>query len=214
VADALGTRPGTGLNALPVVAGVSIDVSSRFVPENCSSPSTDRVTMDTTMWLLPWRPRHAAWWRRPQLFAIFVPSRHPFIAVARHFEARSNWRAQYANPGRENCRRPGSVGKPHERDPAALLGAKLRVLKSQETLQRVRSALTLFPPGSNHQAAWLEMGNVSRSGELAGWRRLPAGRWGCDACFAVALEFFSSVDEICACETRVDRRLKGHHRRG
>src|SRR5271154_5570873 len=39
-------------------------ILARYVPENCSSPSTDRVTMDTIIWL----PRLGAgrlplWWR-------------------------------------------------------------------------------------------------------------------------------------------------------
>src|SRR2546429_8614879 len=30
-------------------------ILARFVPENCSSPSTDRVTMDTPMWPVRWK---------------------------------------------------------------------------------------------------------------------------------------------------------------
>src|SRR5256884_4673424 len=40
-------------------------ILARFVPENCSSLSTDRVTMDTTMWPVPWKAEQLRqWWRR------------------------------------------------------------------------------------------------------------------------------------------------------
>src|SRR6202043_2430084 len=39
-------------------------ILARYVPENCSSPSTDRVTMDTIMWLpLSSAERWPLWWR-------------------------------------------------------------------------------------------------------------------------------------------------------
>src|SRR5207248_6196025 len=41
-------------------------ILARFVPENCSWPSTDRVTMDTIMWPVrsSWEPGRQSWRKR------------------------------------------------------------------------------------------------------------------------------------------------------
>jgi len=50
---------------------------------------------------------------------------------------------------------------------------------------------------------------MSRSGELARWRRSPAGRWSVTRCSPAHLNF-SRFPVIDARETQIDRRLNGH----
>src|SRR2546430_186183 len=136
VADALGTRPGTGLNALAWVAGVSID---------------SRAIRAGELFIAIHGPRHdghdhvasalesgaiAAVVAHAELSRYAVPVRDRCIRVADTFDAlkqlaravRESWGGKIAGV-------TGSVGKTTTKEIlAALLGAKLRVLKSEGNL--------------------------------------------------------------------------------
>jgi UDP-N-acetylmuramoyl-tripeptide--D-alanyl-D-alanine ligase len=134
------------------------------------------------------------------------------IAVADTFEAlkqlacavRESWGGKIAGV-------TGSVGKTTTKEIlAALLGAKLRVLKSEGNLNNEYGLpLTLFRLEETHQAAVLEMG-MSRRGEL---RRLAAiARPDVGVVTRVSpahLEFFDSVDEIALAKRELIEGLNG-----
>src|SRR5258708_8278439 len=84
-------------------------ILARYVPENCSWPSTDRVTTDTIMWPVRWswelwRP----WWRKRisgNLRAGGPTAALPWPTLSRHS---SNWHGPGGNDVRGNL--PGDVG--------------------------------------------------------------------------------------------------------
>ena len=94
---------------------------------------------------------------------------------------------------------------------AALLGAKLRVLKSEGNFNNEYGLpLTLFRLEDTHQAAVLEMG-MSRRGELARLAAIARPDVGVVTRVAPAhLEFFSSVDEIALAKRELIEGLNGH----
>src|SRR6202158_3074610 len=168
VADALDARPGAGLNALARVAGVSIDSRAIHAGE---------------LFIAIHGPRHdghdhvasalgsgaiAAVGAEAELSRSAVPVRDRCIAVADTFDAlkqlaravRKSWGGKIAGV-------TGSVGKTTTKEIlAALLGAKLRVLKSEGNFNNAYGLpLTLFRLGEEHDAAVLEMG-MSRRYEL------------------------------------------------
>jgi len=93
---------------------------------------------------------------------------------------------------------------------AALLGAKLRVLKSEGNFNNEYGLpLTLFRLEETHQAAVLEMG-MSRRGELARLAAIARPDVGIVTRVAPAhLEFFSSVDEIALAKRELIEGLNG-----
>ena len=106
----------------------------------------------------------------------------------------------------------GSVGKTTTKEIlAALLGAKLRVLKSEGNLNNEYGLpLTLLRLDETHQAAVLEMG-MSRRGELARLAAIARPDVGVVTRVAPAhLEFFSSVDEIALAKRELIEGLNGH----
>jgi UDP-N-acetylmuramoyl-tripeptide--D-alanyl-D-alanine ligase len=106
----------------------------------------------------------------------------------------------------------GSVGKTTTKEMlAALLGAKLRVLKSEGNLNNEYGLpLTLFRLEEAHQAAVLEMG-MSRRGELARLAAIARPDVGVVTRVAPAhLEFFASVDEIALAKRELIEGLNGH----
>jgi UDP-N-acetylmuramoyl-tripeptide--D-alanyl-D-alanine ligase len=106
----------------------------------------------------------------------------------------------------------GSVGKTTAKEIlAALLGAKLRVLKSEGNFNNEYGLpLTLFRLEETHQAAVLEMG-MSRRGELARLAEIARPDVGVVTRVAPAhLEFFSSVDEIALAKRELIEGLNGH----
>jgi UDP-N-acetylmuramoyl-tripeptide--D-alanyl-D-alanine ligase len=213
VAGALGTRPGTGLDPLARVAGVSID---------------SRTIRAGELFIAIRGPRHdghdhvgsalghgaiAAVVAESQLsrFAGEISSR--CVAVGETFEAlkqlaravRQAWGGKIAGV-------TGSVGKTTTKEIlAALLGAKLRVLKSEGNLNNEYGLpLTLLRLEETHQAAVLEMG-MSRRGELtrlAGIARPDVGV--VTRVTPAHLEFFSSVDEIAIAKRELIEGLNGH----
>src|SRR6266700_2495199 len=105
----------------------------------------------------------------------------------------------------------GSVGKTTTKEIlAALLGAKLRVLKSEGNLNNEYGLpLTLFRLEETHQAAVLEMG-MSRRGELARLAEIARPDVGVVTRVSPAhLEFFASVDEIALAKRELIEGLNG-----
>src|SRR5713226_5877658 len=159
VADALGTRPGTGLNALARVAGVSIDSRAIRAGElfiAIHGPRHDgHDHVDSAME----RGAIAAVVAETQLPRYAGPVRDRCIGVGDTFEAlkqlartvRESWGGKIAGV-------TGSVGKTTTKEIlAALLGAKLRVLKSEGNLNNEYGLpLTLFRLEETDQAAVLE----------------------------------------------------------
>src|SRR2546429_1743686 len=212
VADALGARSGTGLNALARVAGVSID---------------SRAIRAGELFIAIHGPRHnghdhvasalesgaiAAVVAEAELSRYAVAVRDRCMAVADTFEAlkqlaravRKSWGGKIAGV-------TGSVGKTTTKEIlAALLGAKLRVLKSEGNLNNEYGLpLTLFRLEETDQAAVLEMG-MSRRGELSRLAAIARPDVGVVTRVAPAhLEFFSSVDEIALAKRELIEGLNG-----
>ena len=212
VADALGTRPGSALNALARVAGVSID---------------SRAIRAGELFIAIHGPRHdghdhvasalehgaiAAVVAEAQLSRYADAVRGRCIAVADTFEALKQLaRAVRQSWGGKIAGITGSVGKTTTKEIlAALLGAKLRVLKSEGNLNNEYGLpLTLFRLEETHQAAVLEMG-MSRRGELARLAAIAKPDVGVVTRVSPAhLEFFASVDEIALAKRELIEGLNG-----
>jgi UDP-N-acetylmuramoyl-tripeptide--D-alanyl-D-alanine ligase len=106
----------------------------------------------------------------------------------------------------------GSVGKTTTKEIlAALLGAKLRVLKSEGNLNNTYGLpLTLFRLEETHDAAVLEMG-MSRRYELQELAAIARPDVGVVTRVSPAhLEFFASVDEIALAKRELIEGLNGH----
>jgi UDP-N-acetylmuramoyl-tripeptide--D-alanyl-D-alanine ligase len=213
VAGALGVRPGAGLSPVARVAGVSID---------------SRTIRAGELFVAVHGPRHdghdyvAGALEHGALAAVVEESqagryaegiRNRCIAVADTFAAlkqlaravREAWGGKIAGV-------TGSVGKTTTKEIlAALLGAKLRVLKSEGNLNNEYGLpLTLFRLEETHQAAVLEMG-MSRRGELARLAEIARPDVGVVTRVAPAhLAFFASVDEIALAKRELIEGLNGH----
>ena len=213
VADALGTRPGKGLNPLARLAGVSID---------------SRAIRAGELFIAIHGPRHdghdhvASALEAGAIAAVVADEQLPryadairsrCIAVGDTFLAlkqlaravRKSWGGKIAGV-------TGSVGKTTTKEIlAALLGAKLRVLKSEGNLNNEYGLpLTLFRLEETHQAAVLEMGR-SRRGELARLSEIARPDVGVVTRVSPAhLEFFASVGEIALAKRELIEGLNGH----
>jgi len=213
VAGALGTWPGTKLDPMARVAGVSID---------------SRTLRAGELFIAIHGPRHdghdhvGSAIERGAIASVVAEGRlsqYPgeisshCIAVADTFEAlkqlaravREAWGGKIAGV-------TGSVGKTTTKEIlAALVGAKLRVLKSEGNLNNEYGLpLTLFRLEETHQAAVLEMG-MSRRGELARLAAIAKPDVGVVTRVAPAhLEFFSSMDEIALAKRELIEGLNGH----
>ncbi len=212
VAGALGVRPGAGLDPVARVAGVSID---------------SRTLRAGELFIAIHGPRHDGHDHvegalgRGALAAVVAESqagrygdavRDRCIVVGDTFEAlkqlarvvRKAWGGKIAGI-------TGSVGKTTTKEIlAALLGAKLRVLKSEGNFNNEYGLpLTLFRLDETHQAAVLEMG-MSRRGELARLAAIARPDVGVVTRVAPAhLEFFASVDEIAEAKRELVEGLNG-----
>jgi UDP-N-acetylmuramoyl-tripeptide--D-alanyl-D-alanine ligase len=212
VADALGTRPGAGLNPMARVAGVSIDSRTIRAGElfiaihGPSHDGHDHVASALERGAIGAVVAEAQFSR----YASAVGSR--CIAVGDTFEAlkrlasavRESWGGKIAGV-------TGSVGKTTTKEIlAALLGAKLRVLKSEGNLNNEYGLpLTLFRLEETHQAAVLEMG-MSRRGELTRLAAIARPDVGVVTRVSPAhLEFFASVDEIALAKRELIEGLNG-----
>jgi UDP-N-acetylmuramoyl-tripeptide--D-alanyl-D-alanine ligase len=212
VAGALGSRPGKKLDPLARLAGVSID---------------SRTVRAGELFVAIHGPRHdghdhvAGALEHGAVAAVVAEAQLPrfpagvsdrCIAVADTFEAlkqlalavREAWGGKIAGV-------TGSVGKTTTKEIlAALLGTKLRVLKSEGNLNNEYGLpLTLFRLEETHQAAVLEMG-MSRRGELARLARIARPDVGVVTRVSPAhLEFFASVDEIALAKRELIEGLNG-----
>ena len=212
VAGAVGTRPGTGLDPLARVAGVSID---------------SRTIRAGELFIAIHGPRHdghdhvASALERGALAAVVAQAQlsqyaaeiggrcivvdDTFAALRQLARAvREAWSGKIAGV-------TGSVGKTTTKEIlAALLGTNLRVLKSEGNLNNEYGLpLTLFRLEESHQAAVLEMG-MSRRGELARLAEIARPDVGIVTRVAPAhLEFFSSVDEIALAKRELIEGLNG-----
>src|SRR6266699_3653119 len=212
VAGALGTRPGAGLDPLARLAGVSIDsrairAGELFVAiHGPRHDGHDHVASALNLGALAAVVAEAHLAR----FAGSVGDR--CLAVPDTFRAlqqlaravREAWGGKIAGV-------TGSVGKTTTKEMlAALLGTKLRVLRSEGNLNNEYGLpLTLFRLEETHQAAVLEMG-MSRRGELA--RLAATARPDVGVVTRVSpahLEFFSSVDEIALAKRELIEGLNG-----
>src|SRR6266403_1492023 len=213
VANALGTRPGKGLDPVARLAGVSID---------------SRAIRAGELFIAIHGPRHdghdhvasalesgavAAVVAEAQLSRYADSVRDRCITVGDTFSAlkklaravRESWGGKIAGV-------TGSVGKTTTKEIlAALLGARLRVLKSEGNLNNEYGLpLTLFRLDETHQAAVLEMG-MSRRGELARLAAIAKPDVGVVTRVSPAhLEFFASVDEIALAKRELVEGLNGH----
>src|SRR5216117_4321219 len=212
VADSLGTRPGTGLNPLARLAGVSID---------------SRTIRAGELFIAIHGPRHdghdhvASALERGAIAAVVAETHLPkyagwisdrCIAVADTFEALKQLaRAVRESWGGKIVGVTGSVGKTTTKEIlAALLGARFRVLKSEGNLNNEYGLpLTLFRLEETHEAAVLEMG-MSRRGELARLAAIAVPDVGVVTRVSAAhLEFFASVDEIALAKRELIEGLNG-----
>jgi len=212
VAGALGVRPGTGLDSVARVAGVSID---------------SRTLRAGELFIAIHGPRHDGHdhvegaLARGALTAVVAESqtgrysdavRNRCIVVGDTFEALKQLaRAVRKAWGGKIAGITGSVGKTSTKEIlAALLGAKLRVLKSEGNFNNEYGLpLTLFRLEETHQAAVLEMG-MSRRGELARLAAIARPDVGVVTRVAPAhLEFFESVDEIALAKRELIEGLNG-----
>ncbi len=213
VAGALGTRPGTGLDPLARVAGVSIDSRTIRAGElfiAIHGPSHDGH--DHVVSALE-RGAIAAVVAQSQLSRYAGPVGGRCLTVADTFEALKQLaRAVRESWGGKIVGVTGSVGKTTTKEIlAALLGTKLRVLKSEGNLNNEYGLpLTLFRLDETHQAAVLEMG-MSRRGELARLAAIAMPDVGVVTRVSPAhLEFFASVDEIALAKRELIEGLNGH----
>src|SRR6266550_4726461 len=213
VADALGTRPGTGLNALAWVAGVSIDSRAIRAGELFIAIHGPRHNGDDHVASALESGAIAAVVALAELSRYAVAVRDRCMAVADTFDAlkqlaravRKSWGGKIAGV-------TGSVGKTTTKEIlAALLGAKLRVLKSEGNFNNEYGLpLTLLRLEETHQAAVKKMG-MSRRGELARLASIAKPDVGVVTRVSAAhLEFFASVDEIALAKRELIEGLNGH----
>jgi UDP-N-acetylmuramoyl-tripeptide--D-alanyl-D-alanine ligase len=114
-----------------------------------------------------------------------------------------------ANPGRRIGAVAGSVGKTTTKEIlAALVGARMRVLKTQGNLNNEYGLpLTLLQVEDDHEAIVLEIG-MSHRGELARLAQIARPDVGVITRVAVEhLEFFSSIEEIALAERELIENL-------
>src|SRR5215475_9670322 len=212
VAGALGSRPGAGLDPLARLAGVSID--SRTVRAGelfvaIHGPRHDGHDHVASALELGAIAAVVAQARLPQ-FAGWVGDR--CIPVADTFEAlkqlaravREAWGGKIAGV-------TGSVGKTTTKEIlAALLGAKLRVLKSEGNFNNEYGLpLTLFRLEETHEVAVLELG-MSFPGELKRLAAIALPDVAIETRVAAAhLLNFASVDEIALAKRELIEGLRG-----
>jgi UDP-N-acetylmuramoyl-tripeptide--D-alanyl-D-alanine ligase len=213
VAGALGVRAGTGLDPVAWVAGVSIDSRTLRAGELFVAIHGPRHDGHDHVPSALGRGAIAAVVAEQQAHRYGDAVRNRCIVVPDTFEAlkqlaravREAWGGKIAGV-------TGSVGKTTTKEIlAALLGAKLRVLKSEGNFNNEYGLpLTLFRLEETHQAAVLEMG-MSRRGELARLAAIARPDVGVVTRVAPAhLEFFSSVDEIALAKRELIEGLNGH----
>jgi UDP-N-acetylmuramoyl-tripeptide--D-alanyl-D-alanine ligase len=215
IAAALGVAAPAGLGAGGELAGVSID--SRTVkpgelfvaihgPRHDGHDHLDGAFERGALAAVVARERFAS---LPKEIQRRVFSVDDTLAALHQLAARACeiWRA--AKPGRRIGAVAGSVGKTTTKEIlAALVGARLRVLKTQGNLNNEYGLpLTLLQVEDDHEAIVLEMG-MSHRGELARLAQIARPDVGVITRVAVEhLEFFESIDEIALAERELIENL-------
>jgi UDP-N-acetylmuramoyl-tripeptide--D-alanyl-D-alanine ligase len=213
VAGALDARPAAGLDPLARLAGVSID--SRSVrpgelffaihgPRHDGHDFVPAVLAGGALAAVVAQEKLAQYAEAVRTRCI--PVADTFIALKLlGRKVREAWGGKVAGV-------TGSVGKTTTKEIlAALLGTRLRVLKSEGNFNNEYGLpLTLFHLDETHQAAVLEMG-MSRRGELSRLAEIARPDVGIVTRVSPAhLEFFSSVDEIALAKRELIEGLNGH----
>jgi UDP-N-acetylmuramoyl-tripeptide--D-alanyl-D-alanine ligase len=212
VAGYVGSRPGTGLDPVARVAGVSID---------------SRTLRAGELFIAIHGPRHdghdhvagaleggavAAMVAESQLGRYSDEVRGRCIPVADTFKALKRFATAVREAwGGKIAGITGSVGKTTTKEIlAALLGTRQRILKSEGNFNNEYGLpLTLFHLDETHQAAVLEMG-MSRRGELSRLAEIARPDVGVVTRVAPAhLEFFASVEEIALAKRELIEGLNG-----
>ena len=212
VAGALAAQAGPGLDPMARLAGVSIDSRTLRPGElfiAIHGPSHDGHDY------VPAALEHGA---LAAMVADWQVSRYPgwvidrCIPVPDTFEALKQFgRAVRTAWGGKIAGVTGSVGKTTTKEIlAAILGSKLRVLKSEGNFNNEYGLpLTLFGLDESHEAAVLEMG-MSRPGELRRLAAVAQPDVGVVTRVSPAhLEFFVSVDEIALAKRELIEGLNG-----
>src|SRR5579863_6028618 len=212
VAGALGVAAGPGLDPVARLAGVSID--SRTVRPGELFVAIHGPSHNGHDYVVAALERGAlaalVGEREARRYDGAIRSR--CLVVADTFEALKELaRAVRESWGGKIAGITGSVGKTTTKEIlAALLGAKLRVLKSEGNFNNEYGLpLTLFRLDETHQAAVLEMG-MSRRGELSRLAEIARPDVGVVTRVAPAhLEFFSGVEEIAMAKRELIEGLNG-----
>jgi UDP-N-acetylmuramoyl-tripeptide--D-alanyl-D-alanine ligase len=208
IAEALGVALPSGVNAVAGVAGVSID--SRTIQPGELFVAIHGARHDGHGFVAGALDRGAVAAvvarNRAQEFSSEIASKcfmvDDTLEGLHRLAARACdiWRA--AKPGRRIGGVAGSVGKTTTKEIfAALLGSRMRVLKTQGNLNNEYGLpLTLLGLSDEYDAAVIEMG-MSHPGELARLTKIARPDVGVITRIAVEhLEFFSSIDEIALAE--------------
>ncbi len=212
VAGALGVTPGTGVDPLARLAGVSIDsrtvrAGELFVaihgPRHDGHDFVDAALARGALAALVASKNLGRFAENVRLRCLAVED--TLAGLHRLARAvRDAWGGKIAGV-------TGSVGKTTTKEIlAALLGARLRVLKSEGNLNNEYGLpLMLLRLEETHDAAVLEMG-MSRPGELQRLAGIARPNVGVVTRIAPAhLEFFASVDEIALAKRELIEGLDG-----
>jgi UDP-N-acetylmuramoyl-tripeptide--D-alanyl-D-alanine ligase len=212
VAGAMDARTGAGLDTLARVAGVSIDSRTLRPGELFFAIHGPRHDGHDHVVAALERGALAAVVARDRLSSYHLAIQNRCLAVVDTFLAlKQLGRAVREAWGGKVAGITGSVGKTTTKEIlAALLGAKLRILKSAGNLNNEYGLpLTLFRLEETDQAAVLEMG-MSRRGELARLAEIAKPDVGVVTRVSAAhLEFFSSLDEIALAKRELIEGLNG-----
>src|SRR5271155_1610977 len=212
VAGAVDARTGAGLDAMARVAGVSLDSRTLRAGEMVIAIHGPRHDGHDHVAAALGRGALAAMVARERVAGYEHAVRERCLVVEDTFSAlqqlgravREAWPGKIAGV-------TGSVGKTTTKEIlAALLGAKLRVLKSEGNFNNEYGLpLTLFRLDETHEAAVLEMG-MSRRGELARLAAIACPDVGVVTRVAPAhLEFFASIEEIALAKRELIEGLNG-----
>src|SRR5579872_2591567 len=212
VADAVGARASAGLDPVARLAGVSIDsrtvrAGELFIaihgPSHNGHDHVESALGRNAVGAMVAESEAERYSEAVRAKCLVVAD--TFVGLKQFARAvREAWGGKIAGV-------TGSVGKTTTKEIlAALLGARLRILKSEGNFNNEYGLpLTLFHLDETHQAAVLEMG-MSRRGELSRLAEIARPDVGVVTRVAPAhLEFFSGVEEIALAKRELIEGLNG-----